>query len=131
MHEDGGAGATFVETNPRVAELTRVARGVVVGSTFRVVACDCARRADDYIDFCEFCRCRCTTCGGESVPRRFRNYAGGSSGGGMGSRGYGCVFCSWHGGSRVSARGSGLTICMYLPASTGRRRRFVGSRRTV
>lgn len=62
LHEDGGHGAVFVETEH---ELVSVGVGVTLGPGFRVVACDCPQRERAAPStWCEFCRCVCDVCGG-------------------------------------------------------------------
>jgi hypothetical protein len=49
-------------------EKVQVAEGVVLGSTYRVVSCDCARDKSlvDQSEWCGWCRCR--KCGGKHLP---------------------------------------------------------------
>jgi hypothetical protein len=49
-------------------EKVEVAKGVVLGSTYRVVSCNCAKDVSlaDQTEFCSYCRCR--KCGGKHLP---------------------------------------------------------------
>lgn len=71
LHEDGGRGAVFVETD---RGMIPVGGGVTLGPGFRVVACDCYRRESDSLStWCEFCSCLCDACGGcKEAGRAFR-----------------------------------------------------------
>jgi len=66
VHEDGGKFALFEEVQEKAVS---VSPGVVLGATYRVVACAC--HADKTLKFqsewCEFCQCR--KCGGKNLPR--------------------------------------------------------------
>lgn len=85
LHEDGGRGAVFVETDEgRVA----VGGGVTVGPGFRVVACDCPRRQPAAPStWCEFCRCVCGTCGGCKEAARASRRSNAADGWGPGRGG--------------------------------------------
>jgi hypothetical protein len=48
---------------------------VFLGPGFRVVSCDCRGHFADPEDYCGFCLCRCTTCGGSPVGRALSSYA--------------------------------------------------------
>ncbi|OQR87051.1 GPI inositol-deacylase [Achlya hypogyna] len=73
--EDGGPGAVFVEAT--TAD-TVVVGSVVVGPTFRVIACDCGARFAAIADYCAFCKRLCVECGGGEIARQhgraFREY---------------------------------------------------------
>ncbi|KAG2946341.1 hypothetical protein PC117_g7710 [Phytophthora cactorum] len=67
IFEDGGPGSVLVEYNDRTTR--RVVTGktgevVYVGTTFRVVSCDCVYRFKNSRDFCDFCIRSCRLCGG-------------------------------------------------------------------
>jgi hypothetical protein len=68
VHEDGGKFALFEEVQEK-EQAVAVSPGVVLGATYRVVACAC--HADKTLKFqsewCEFCQCR--KCGGKNLPR--------------------------------------------------------------
>lgn len=53
---------------PQGIEKVNVAEGVVLGSTYRVVSCNCAkdRSLADQSEYCGYCRCR--KCGGKHLP---------------------------------------------------------------
>ena len=60
-----------------------MADGVVLGSTYRVVSCNCAkdRTLADQTEFCSWCRCR--KCGGKHLPPergRFYTHSDGMGG---------------------------------------------------
>lgn len=73
LHEDGGKAAIFerVESSD-VSDVgtvpVEVKQGVFLGSTFRVVWCNCARdyTLKDIAEWCDWCRCR--KCGGKHLP---------------------------------------------------------------
>ncbi|KDO25225.1 hypothetical protein SPRG_09474 [Saprolegnia parasitica CBS 223.65] len=69
--EDGGVGAVFIQAT--TSETVRIG-SVVVGPTFRVVACDCGVRFSSSVDYCDFCRRVCTECGGGEVARQERRH---------------------------------------------------------
>lgn len=85
LHEDGGKGAVFVETDEgRIA----VGGGVTLGPGFRVVACDCPTREPAAPStWCEFCRCVCPTCGGCKEAAKAARRANAADGWGPGRRG--------------------------------------------
>ena len=65
-------------------EKVQVADGVVLGSTYRVVSCNCAkdRSLADQTEYCTWCRCR--RCGGKNLPpdrTRYYTHAGAGSDG--------------------------------------------------
>lgn len=67
-----------------------MADGVVLGSTYRVVSCRCARDPSlaDQAEWCAWCRCR--KCGGKHLPPergRFYTHAAGQTGQGQGGDG--------------------------------------------
>ncbi|GLD92747.1 hypothetical protein PINS_up001326 [Pythium insidiosum] len=70
IFEDGGPGAIFIEyEHPRETKRLRGRNRelVVVGPTFRVVACDCVVRFQDRrASYCAFCTRSCRLCGGGS-----------------------------------------------------------------
>ncbi|RHY07414.1 hypothetical protein DYB25_009445 [Aphanomyces astaci] len=74
--EDGGVGAVFEAVD--TVDTIHLSDDVVVGPTFRVVACDCGLRNLPSRDFCLFCKRLCSTCGGGEGARRqahaFRDY---------------------------------------------------------
>ncbi|EQC40022.1 hypothetical protein SDRG_02681 [Saprolegnia diclina VS20] len=73
--EDGGVGAVFMQAT--TSETVRIG-SVIVGPTFRVVACDCGARFSSSVDYCDFCSRVCTECGGGEIAhqerRQFREY---------------------------------------------------------
>lgn len=82
LHEDGGRGAIFVETEKGSVS---VGEGVTLGPGFRVIACDCPTLEPGApAMWCEFCSCVCDVCGGciEAVKalRRARRAADGGRG---------------------------------------------------
>jgi hypothetical protein len=63
-----------------------VAPGILLGTTYIVVSCDCAknRRLKDQSEWCEYCVCR--KCGGKNLPKIISRPSSSSRGGGS-SRG--------------------------------------------
>jgi len=68
-HEDGGKFAVYEEIpEDQSGELVAVAKGVVMGSTYRVASCACAKdfSLQGQAEWCGWCRCR--KCGGKHLP---------------------------------------------------------------
>jgi hypothetical protein len=104
---------------------------VFLGPGFRVVSCDCRGHFADPEDYCGFCLCRCTTCGGSPVGRALSSYASRAAyGSGAGGRGAGKGGVDGHGGGARGACGGGvghrLGGALSVPVlSCGRRRGLV------
>lgn len=56
--------AVYEEADDRY--YSSVGSGVCVGSTFRVVACNCAATCEFADQMCPFCACKCKACGGST-----------------------------------------------------------------
>ncbi|CAN0004384.1 unnamed protein product, partial [Choristocarpus tenellus] len=68
LHEDGGVGAMYTETD--IGRIT-LSGGVSLGPGFRVLVCNCPiRDRSTPALWCEFCLCCCKVCGGEKEAAR-------------------------------------------------------------
>eukprot|EP01038_Epipyxis_sp_PR26KG_P004655 gene4655-6542_t len=75
VHEDGGKDSIFekVDAISQGLEYVEVTPGVILGSTYRVIYCNCVndKSLKDRREYCEWCQCR--KCGGKNLPREYDN----------------------------------------------------------
>jgi len=70
VHEDGGKNAIFeqITVDEQGQEVQTVAPNVTLGSTYKVISCNCARDTSltEIAEWCSWCKCR--KCGGKHLP---------------------------------------------------------------
>jgi hypothetical protein len=69
IHEDGGKDAIYEEIIGNEDDQITICPDVVMGSTFRVISCNCSKnlRLKLQSEWCEWCLCR--KCGGKNLPK--------------------------------------------------------------